>query len=199
MDTDSIRLEYFKHGPGCYISARYAARATFSPLSGLLAHYAVEMFLKGHLSAGRTERELRAIGHDLNAAWASFKADYPAEDLSRFDATIAEIDRFWRIRYPERLVAEGMQCFVDWSGAAGRERPVSYGDRPSAIRVPSYHLSLHDLDGFVRTLFDLCSVNPAFFVGGMNEQARTYLYAGNAFFTPENIHAHRPPSPAAAE
>jgi hypothetical protein len=99
--------QYFRHGVEYYISARYAALAWFSPVCGLLAHYALEMFLKGRLSVGRTEKELREISYDSNEARDAFKSEYPAAALARFDAVIAGVDRFWRVRYPERLVTEG--------------------------------------------------------------------------------------------
>jgi hypothetical protein len=194
MTTTRITQKYFEHGLGYYISARHAAVAGFNPVCGLLAHYAVEMFLKGRLSVGRTEKELKDISHNLNTAWAAFKSEFPAEDLARFDASIADIDRFWHIRYPERLVAEGMIGSVDWSGVAGDHRPVPARLDPSSPGTPRYHLSLHDLDALVRKLFDLCSMNPAFFVAGLSDQALASLYLNNVFFAPDNIDAARPAS-----
>jgi hypothetical protein len=182
MSADRFTMNYFRHGLEYYTSARYAAKSAFIPVCGLLAHYAIEMLLKGQLSVGHTEDNLKKIGHDLNAAWVAFKAEFPASDLTRFDTTIAEINRFWRIRYPEKLVVEGMQCSVDWSGVAGDHRPISLD--PSAPSIPRYHLSLHDLDALVLSIFELCRVNPAFFLNGMCDDARTYLYFSNAFFKP---------------
>jgi hypothetical protein len=192
MLATRVMEQYFKHALGYYISARYAAVSSFSPVFGLLAHYAIEMFLKGRLSISRTEKELRDISHNLDDAWAAFKAEYPAEDLTRFDAVIAEIDRFWRIRYPERLVQEGMECSVDYSGIAGGHRPVSLYRDSSVPEVPSYHLSLHDLDELVRTFFDLSSLNPGFFLAGLREHGLTYLYLNNAFFRPGNSNSGSP-------
>ncbi|HLN26958.1 MAG TPA: hypothetical protein VK395_04395 [Gemmataceae bacterium] len=141
MLTARITEKYFSHGLAYYISARYAAFAPFSPVCGLLAHYAIEMFIKGRLSVGRSESELRKISHDLITAWMAFKPEYPTENLSRFDAVIEEIHRFWDIRYPERLVIKGMECSIDWSGVAGDHRPVTLYRDPS-IAVP-VHDSIH--------------------------------------------------------
>jgi len=152
MMITRISEKYIDHGMSYYISARHAALAGFSPVCGLQAHYAVEMFLKGHLSTRRMETELKKLGHNLNLAWAAFKSDYPDKDFTRFDATIADIDCFWRIRYPERLVAEGMRFSVDRSGVAGDHRPVTLYRDPAIPEPPSYHLSMHDLDALPRPM-----------------------------------------------
>jgi hypothetical protein len=48
-DKDALLEEYFSAAIQYHISARFAAIAGFIPVSGNLAHHAVEMYLKGYL------------------------------------------------------------------------------------------------------------------------------------------------------
>jgi hypothetical protein len=57
-----------------YVTVRFAAFAWFIPVTGNLFHHAIEMYLKGHLSATMTDKELRDnLGHDLTKIWRRFK------------------------------------------------------------------------------------------------------------------------------
>jgi hypothetical protein len=187
MPTSRETEKYFEYGLTYYVSARFACLAGFMPTCGFLSHYALEMFLKGQLSIRNSEDQLRRWGHDLNALWAAFKAEFPATDFTGHDATVADIDDFWLIRYPETLIREGMHGTVNWSGLPG---PPATGSSQLPM-IPVYNVSLHSLDALVRTLFTVCSINPAFFGGRYNETARQYLFERNQFFTPATLDTSR--------
>jgi hypothetical protein len=74
-DKGALLVEYFRAGIDYHTSARFAAFAGFIPLSGNLAHLAVEMYLKGYLCRKLSERERRNLGHRLRKIWKRFKEE----------------------------------------------------------------------------------------------------------------------------
>jgi hypothetical protein len=84
---------------------------------GNLYHHALEMFLKAGLSRRHSLKSLASkknSGHKLIDIWNAFKADFPSPELLRFDTTIADIDDFEEIRYPDKIFKNGAQMMIDW-------------------------------------------------------------------------------------
>jgi HEPN domain-containing protein len=111
-DKKVLLQEYFSGAIQYHVSARFAAIAGFIPVSGNLAHHAVEMYLKGYLCRNLTEKERRRLGHSLRKIWRKVKQDIGDSTLDTFDATISAIDHFERIRYPEEIARSGMTATV---------------------------------------------------------------------------------------
>ena len=155
-----------------YVAGRFAVFAGLNPTAGNLLHHAVEMSLKAALSKrGRSLGDLKRLGHRLEDIWREFKAQHPANpsDLKEFDPVIAGLGRFEEIRYPDRIVKQGMLC------------EISRGPRPAAATglQPTHALYLGEIDHMVGKVFELASVNFQAFTPVM-PPARKYLNEENA-------------------
>ncbi len=165
----SIGIEY-------YIAARSAAREGLISMVGILFHHAIEMCLKARLSHqyGLKKLSQKPFGHDLDALWHKFKAQFPQANLNRFDHTIQAVDAFWKIRYPDKIVAEGAQIFLDLHPYPGANRPAS---------PPCYEIVVTDIDHLILEVFEICSRNFSAFVGGRNKYARDALEWNNPAYS----------------
>jgi hypothetical protein len=153
-DAEHKKSAYFDLGVQYYLAGRWAAFAQLNPVFGNLFHHAIEMFIKGSLARLDTAA-LKRLGHQLVNIWAASKNTVSDPTLDRFDSTIAELNRYEYIRYPERVLAEGMQSFIGLiHGTEGTS---------SMTSPPIYQLVVEDIDTLVRVIFDKASVNPAFF------------------------------------
>jgi hypothetical protein len=163
-----------------YVAARSAALAQLMPVCGNLFHHAVEMLLKARLSHSRSLHELSRppLGHKLAALWDAFKAEFPTVGLGQFDGTIANLDRFERVRYPDTTINEGAGLLLAW---APGPLSISYGT--GVAPVPQYEIVITDIDSLVAKVFDICSRNPIFFTDGMNDQARDVITRDNRVAT----------------
>jgi hypothetical protein len=89
------------------------------------------------------------------------------------------------IRYPEKLLAKGAQLHTSWVRPASPTVPDPRGG-------PLYELVMPDIDKLIRILFDKASINPAFFINGMNSDPQTYLRIENDQFKswpPDRAHS----------
>jgi len=147
-DFDFIRnaLQY-------YATARFAAHARFLPVSGNLFHHAIEMSLKAGLVRQRSLRETKNFWHELEALWQAFKMDYPDPAIERHDATIATLDKFRKIRYPEADWDMGMQ--LAWSGP-----PVLVTMGDGVDSPEQYVVVVNDVDNLIVDVLKACSWNP---------------------------------------
>jgi hypothetical protein len=80
------------------------------PMSGVLFHHAIELYLKGLLCRWLDEEQRTALGHPLPRAWSKYKSLTGNSSLLRFDELVEELDRHWRVRYPDDLVKHGLQA-----------------------------------------------------------------------------------------
>jgi hypothetical protein len=132
------------------------------------------MVLKGSLShRGKNRDELRAMGHDLIKLWKEFKGRAGDGDLNKFDEVISALNEFEAIRYPGAVVKSGMVVLHTlnraMSGAVPSPRPLP----------PQYNLYLQEIDELVGCVFTLAGINPDFFTGGLNDDAKAYLTREN--------------------
>jgi hypothetical protein len=154
-----------------YVSARQGAQAGLLPVTGNLAHHAVETILKGHFANTMGLRDIfNTYRHCLPRLWADFTPQFPGEDLTPFDHFIDELHRFEEIRYPDNILQNGAQITI----ALG---PVSFSNTPSL----TYGLSISALDAFMVTMVRVCGINAAAYVAGFPEQVRI-LEAQNEHF-----------------
>lgn len=166
--------EFFKMAGQYYVAGRYAAFAGFIPVTGNLLHHAVEMYLKGSLSKNGTNlNDLRKLGHDLIKIWENFKAVFNAPALTKFDDTIAALELFEDIRYPDLIVAKGMLGRINIT-----KQPQLNQHTGSE---PEYDLCVNDIDELVGQIFSTVSANPsAFLTMRMHkEEAKKYLREQN--------------------
>jgi hypothetical protein len=171
---EAARSEFFSTGTQYYISGRYAVIAGLIPVAGNLLHHAVEMFLKGGLASSMELNQLKALGHHLPNTWSAFKSRLGREGFERFDPVVASLHAFEELRYPDSIISRGARMIVGVSG----QPALSASDQ--IIPTPSYELYLSDVDPLVGAIFEVASVNPAFFMAGLRGQAREYLRDANA-------------------
>jgi hypothetical protein len=124
------------------------ALSSLIPVAATLYHHAIEMYLKGGLALTTTEKQRRNLGHKLSDIWPEFKALFPNDDLSAFDAVISGLDPFEDVRYPERILEHGLASAIDW------------GPQPSTYPTSIQHVfNLPELDRLVSRFYDLTLIN----------------------------------------
>lgn len=158
-----------------YVVARFSAFAGLLPVYGNLFHHAVEMYLKGCLSSKLTLSELKGLNHNLWKIWQRFKQEVADATLSRFDDAIRELHKFENLRYPDKIISQGMQV------AFGiKKGDFSFASSPKG-QPPRYGITVEEIDSLVEALFEKASVNPKAFTGSLlKSDARTYLKRDNA-------------------
>jgi hypothetical protein len=167
--------KFMRLGFQYYTAARSAVLAGLIPVCGNLCHHAVEMLLKGCLSQTHSLEELREFGHNLCRLWNAFKAEFPATELNQFDDTIATLDRFEHIRYPDAIIEEGAVFYIQWVPA-----PVSSTCAPGIKKpTPSYPIVVPDIDRLVARILEFGSVTPQGLTVPMNEYAREAIRRNN--------------------
>jgi hypothetical protein len=139
IDPQMARFKLFEYAFGHYLVAKFAGLENLTFTSGTLYHHAVELFLKAQLVKSRPLSELRNdYVHKLGKLWEAFKDDFPNEDLSGFDGLIADLDCWWKIRYPEDLLINGGRLAIGRGDTSGVSNE-SYGQGMRS--VPKYDLT----------------------------------------------------------
>ena len=139
--------QFFKTAGQYYVAGRYAAFAAFIPVTGNLLHHAVEMFLKGGLSKkGVSLDNLKRFGHNLPNIWAKFKTKFDEPILDHSDDAITALHRFEDIRYPDAIVAKGIQAAINITRQGAL--PLD-----SSRTEPTYELCVQDIDELVGQIF----------------------------------------------
>jgi len=162
---EAFREIFYDCGMQYYVAARFAARAGLVPVHGNLFHHAIEMCLKAALVGTLTDAKMRQISHHLTALWDRFKEKEADPALARFDPTIQALDEFESIRYPNKIVDEGMLVSVVWQS---EHVTASSG---SAKRPPKYEVIIGDIDNLVIEVVHRASVNPKFLVSRVHDAA----------------------------
>jgi len=142
------------------------------PTTGNLFHHSVELYLKGYLCLELNELQRIKLRHSLKRIWRLFKKKVKDPTLKKFDSTIAVLDRFESIRYPEKSVRLGMQ--VHFSLA----KPVP-STGPTKRDPPIYLVTLNEIDELVATLFQKSELNPRIFPPGLSAEGKAYLKQDN--------------------
>jgi hypothetical protein len=171
--SDRERERFFSIACDYYISGRFAAFAGLNPVVGNLLHHAIEMYLKGALAKTKSLRELdKGFKHNLPKLWEAFKQQTNDAALKRFDPTIAELQRYEDIRYPDSILAKGMATTVE----------IVRSNIPTAYKgptVPEYRVCLQEIDELVETVFSAASFNPRYFFGRGQPLVREFLTKEN--------------------
>ena len=167
MDKASDRrlVEYFRHqlfsnGTQYYAAARMLFIAGGAPVTGNLAHHAIEMFLKGALCRAvplKRLANLREFGHSLTRLWGRFK-------------TIAVLDPWEELRYPDKVLGLALRLSFD---------PAPLPPTPPGASH-SYQLALRELDKLVECILVKASVSPAGLALNVSHAGRATLARENA-------------------
>jgi hypothetical protein len=161
----------FQFATSYYAAGRWSAAARLSTISGNLFHHAIEYYLKGALAPSTSAEQMKKAGHNLKRVWRSVKA--VGINLPAHDRTIADVHRFERIRYPEKIVRAGLTM----STSLGPGGP-HLAQQPSTI--PHYRLSVSEIDDLVIAILDAANVHPFWTSVTLGEQGGLWLRDGNA-------------------
>ena len=93
--------------------------------------------------------------------------------LTSFDTLVSSLHAFEELRYPNSLLAMGMAV------SAGVTRVAGGGPSVTPIPTPTYELYLDEIDALVGQIFQVASVNPAFFLRRLTGRGFEYLKKGN--------------------
>jgi hypothetical protein len=167
--------QFLSLGIQYYVAARSAVLAGLLPVFGNFYHHAIEALLKARLSQKLSLHELWKCGHKLPRLWNDFKAEFPSAGLEQFDDTIASIEPFERLRYPDAIIAEGAQIIYEWNRSSFPTGQIS----GTTTLPPRYGIVVTDIDRLVAKIFEVCSRNPSFFTDGMNACARDAITHDN--------------------
>jgi hypothetical protein len=172
MSSSALEL-FFSSATQYYISGRYAVFAGLGPVVGNLLHHALEMYLKGALSKTMPLDQLKKLSHNLPKVWKCFKAQVADPGLDTFDALISSLHAFEELRYPDSALSRGIMVKISVSRVPGASTGAP------ARREPRYELYLEEVDALVDKIFATASVDPRFFLHGLNSHARKYLNEAN--------------------
>src|SRR2546421_12648481 len=103
------------------------------------------MSLKGCLVGTHNEAQRRRLGHNLHRIWRRFKQQAGNKTLSQFDATIADLNPFEDLRYPEKV--RGWAIHFELM----RQPTATIGSVPRNTR--QFLLYLNEIDELVAALF----------------------------------------------
>jgi hypothetical protein len=164
---------FFKTGCQYYVAGRFAAFASFHPVVGNLIHHAIEMYLKGALSKTKSLSDLRKLSHDLPSIWAAFKVQANDPALDRFDAMIAGLHDYEELRYPDSVIAKGMESTINIVRSS-----LPTGTATGGTSVPPYEVCVQDIDELVDVIFSAAGRNPKAYLR-FNDTAHEFLIKDN--------------------
>jgi HEPN domain-containing protein len=167
LDVEDVQHEYFRTALEYYIAARFSALSFFMPMSGVIFHHAIELYLKGLLCPLLDEKKRTKLGHNLRRAWKKYKSLSKDSSLSRFDDRIAGLDRHWGVRYPDEILRHGIQ--VDIGFEKSPAAAVIGGRNQSR-----YVLVIEELDELMAVLWNKSGLNIEAFMSS-SDAAREYL------------------------
>jgi HEPN domain len=171
------QIEFFRSATHYYISGRFSLISQLFPVGANLLHHAVEMYIKGALLSDLRLKDIRTYNHSIQKLWGEFKTIFPDPSLNQFDTfdtTVERLDKFEHLRYPDDYLQK------DMSGQFALFRNDLVQSQNTGISMPpNYDLILEDVDHLVKIIFEKASVNPGFYIQGINEQAKHFLLLHN--------------------
>ena len=175
LQTERLKFDFVQLGVEYYVCGRFAFLNLYPPLVGNLMHHAIEMLLKDILMETYTVDELKEnFHHRLTELWSATKKVTQDTALANFDGLIAKLDRFGRIRYPDRVVNEGATIQLGLRSGDDVNYPIS-----ASNPATSYQLALEDIDRLVKTLFKLTDYNPKVCLMKLRSDAPSVLASQN--------------------
>ena len=182
-DTDARARSYLvQFSLEYYVAGRFAALKGLHRVAPAILHRAVEFILKAALARTHSLAKLKQEhSHDLESLWQAAAQEISTLKTSLRDRTIADLNKFRDLIYPDNLIAQGASVTI---GIRSGQDPVVSGSQPSS--GPSYRFNLEDVDELWAAVFQRVANAPAF-LQHLSPGARTALDA-------ENHHPIAPPS-----
>jgi len=172
---DRVRHEFAALALGYYASGRLAFRAGAGSLvSAQLLHHAIEFVLKATLARHTTLSDMKKFGHrlpDLFGAAEARSAELRSDDHR---ATAALLHELWELRFPDRILSEGMLSFTAGE-LTDRRRSEALSGNPDG-----YFLELAQIDRLFCTAFRSTGLTSAAFTQRLGADALQAMRAENA-------------------
>lgn len=169
-DRDSLNLMlwFIELGVAYHVAASMTVAALPSPIGGVLAHQAIEMYLKAFLAGTTTEHARRDFGHSLQKLWERFD-EVTNEKHHGLSSLVAWVAKSWDTRYPERI-AETPTVFV----ILGRGEVDLFDISGSVV------IALDDLDRVAQAVLTECKVSVESTRARLIEAARGHWLAASS-------------------
>jgi hypothetical protein len=143
-----------------YMTGRFAALNNLLVAPNLF-HHAVEMLAKFQLlrrlpddRLAEQVKRLKRNGHDLRTLWSAFKAAVGRSSLDRFDAVVADLNRWEDLRYGGYPM--GIPTTMSFMRRRGPH--ATWSAEPQDV----YVLVLEDIDALFTAMVTAASINPTF-------------------------------------
>jgi hypothetical protein len=143
-----------------YITGRFAALNNLLGAPNLF-HHAVEMLAKFQLlrrlpddRLAEQVKRLKRNGQDLRTLWSAFKAAVGRSSLDRFDAVVADLNRWEDLRYGGYPM--GIPTTMSFMRRRGPH--ATWSAEPQDV----YVLVLEDIDALFTAMVTVASINPTF-------------------------------------
>jgi hypothetical protein len=176
QDAYRYAAKAFDYGMQYLGAGRFAVASGFMPIGAGLLHHAIEMFLKGLVARGAQPADIRQFrrryGHKLGVLWREVLAHFPNKGLESFADTIARLDEFEDIRYPDKLISGGAIIETGFSDDVGSSGGLVH---PPVER--HLVLSIPKIDRLVKRLFELAQFNPEFFSHMLRDKHAAKFFA----------------------
>ena len=164
---------YYDWGLQYYVTGRFSFFCSYTPITGILFHHAIEMFLKGKLiDSGHAEDSLwKDYGHSLHKLWNEFVKLYDASLLNEYSPLIQKLDKWEDIRYPPSGRSYNMVMF------SSEKKVKNPGQTyPKVNEKDKYIINSHEIDGLIAKLFEIIPINPRYFVGTFHKDEAKDFY-----------------------
>lgn len=191
LTADRIRIEFFEISVESYVVGRFALNNSLLRTAGHVLHRAAEYGLKAYLFGQLDMETLKSkrLGHSLpNLAKEALKTWQPT-DTKRFARTIAELNRWERIRYPDDQ-RTGARALL---GTRFTPKAEGYDAIISGAPVETYRIALDDIDALMAELLRALDFNPAYFFSALPESSRRAVSVDNAEESIADACADAPP------
>jgi hypothetical protein len=166
-----------------YLTGRFAALNNLKVAPNLF-HHAVEMLAKFQLLRrvpdDRLAEQVRRLkrkpyGHNLHTLWSDFKAAVGRSSLDRFDAVVADLNKWEDLRYGGFPVGITTTMVV----MMRRGPHETWSDEPQ----DEYVLVLEDIDELVTAMVAASGINPSFL--GERHRLKSDL---REWYAKDNVH-----------
>jgi len=155
---------FIETGLQYYTAARFAMEAKLLPVCGNLFHHAAEMVLKGGLSKTKSLEDVKRMGHNLDKVWSNFKMAFPIARAVEHDVTVAGLNAFEKIRYPDDMVNNGASVVAQY--APYFPKPMHH---PGFVQ---YELVVDDIDGLIADAMTASGASAKAFLSGSTQLCR---------------------------
>ena len=174
MSNPEGQEKFFELATQYYAAGRWGLQVHLMPVGANLLHHAVEMYLKAHLCQTMSTTDLKQkIGHSLTRAWDEFKRIVNDSQLTRFDPTIQELNKFENLRYPDTVSKEG--ATIIWSST-----PAKVSIHTADAKAQQYRLSLPHVDELIGAVIARSEINLEVFKKQSSQKVLNVLTQDNA-------------------